>query len=53
MQVVLVRMPQRKGLMAARVNGAKVATGDTLTFLDSHIEVNVGWLEPQMVKICF
>lgn len=35
----LVRMPERLGLMSARVNGAEAATGDTVTFLDAHIEV--------------
>ena len=35
----LVRMPQRLGLMSARVTGAEAATGDTVTFLDAHIEV--------------
>lgn len=38
----LVRMPQRLGLMAARVTGAEAATGDTVTFLDAHIEVRPG-----------
>ena len=28
-----------------------VALGDTLTFLDSHVEVNEKWIEPLMTKI--
>ena len=37
--------------MEARTYGARLATGDTITFLDSHIEVNIGWLEPLMARI--
>eukprot|EP00049_Salpingoeca_infusionum_P018713 m.358459 g.358459 ORF g.358459 m.358459 type:complete len:596 (-) comp18152_c0_seq1:294-2081(-) len=47
----LVRMPERQGLMDARTNGAKAATGETVTFLDAHIEVSPGWLEPLMARI--
>lgn len=47
----LVRLEGRNGLMQARNVGASVATGDTLTFLDSHIEVAPGWLEPLMGRI--
>mmetsp|Transcript_26113 Transcript_26113/g.71966 ORF Transcript_26113/g.71966 Transcript_26113/m.71966 type:complete len:623 (-) Transcript_26113:60-1928(-) len=47
----LVRAKERLGLMAARVYGARAATGDTLTFLDSHIEAVQGWLPPLLERI--
>lgn len=50
-KVKLVRMEKRLGLMATRTMGAKVASAETVTFLDSHIEVNYGWLEPLMARI--
>lgn len=34
--VRVVRQLERKGLITARLLGASVATGDTLTFLDAH-----------------
>lgn len=34
--VRVVRQHERKGLITARLLGASVATGDTLTFLDAH-----------------
>lgn len=34
--VRVVRQRERKGLITARLLGASVATGDTLTFLDAH-----------------
>eukprot|EP00040_Diaphanoeca_grandis_P009341 m.48480 g.48480 ORF g.48480 m.48480 type:complete len:557 (+) comp20764_c0_seq1:113-1783(+) len=49
--VHIVRQHARTGLMKARVAGARVATGDTLTFLDSHIDCSTDWLEPCMFRI--
>lgn len=47
----LARLVGRNGLMRARNVGASLATGETITFLDSHIEVGPGWIEPLMGRI--
>ncbi|XP_064155020.1 polypeptide N-acetylgalactosaminyltransferase 6 isoform X2 [Anguilla rostrata] len=49
--VRVVRQPERKGLITARMLGASVARGEVLTFLDAHCECFHGWLEPLLARI--
>lgn len=42
-KVKLNRLPKRSGLIRARLEGAKLSTGDVLVFLDSHCEVGTMW----------
>lgn len=50
-KVKILRADKREGLIKARLRGAVVAKAPTLTFLDSHVEVTTGWLEPLLDRI--
>ncbi|XP_069111955.1 polypeptide N-acetylgalactosaminyltransferase 4-like [Argopecten irradians] len=47
----IFRSKERLGTMKSRMVGTKLAKGDIVVFLDSHTEVNVGWLEPLLYEI--
>ena len=49
--VSIVRQNKREGLVRSRLAGAAVIKSDVLIFLDSHIEVTEGWLEPLLDPI--
>lgn len=40
-RVKVINLPERSGLIVARLVGARKAKGEVLVFLDAHTEVNV------------
>ncbi|CRK87000.1 CLUMA_CG000813, isoform A [Clunio marinus] len=50
-RVKVYNNPTRLGLIATRMEGAKLATGEVILFLDSHMEVTTNWLPPLLDPI--
>lgn len=47
----LVHLAERSGLIRARLKGSDMAKGKVLLFLDAHVEVTKGWLEPLLERV--
>lgn len=50
-KVKLIRSPRRQGVMLSRMWGAVNAKGPVLVFIDCHMEVMPGFLEPLLDRI--
>ncbi len=42
---------QKKRICFVDFKGAEIAKGDTLTFLDAHVECSPGWLEYLLYEV--
>lgn len=42
--IQILRLPERRGSIKARMEAIKVSSCQVLVFLDSHIEVNTNWV---------
>jgi len=47
----IIHLTERSGLIRARLAGSDIAKGKVLLFLDAHVEVTDGWLEPLLVRV--
>ncbi|PAV86556.1 hypothetical protein WR25_11946 [Diploscapter pachys] len=49
--IKIVHLKERSGLIRARLTGSEMAKGKILLFLDAHVEVTDGWLEPLLARV--
>ncbi|MFH4978727.1 hypothetical protein AB6A40_005436 [Gnathostoma spinigerum] len=51
LKIHIVHLKERSGLIRARLTGSELAQGKVLLFLDAHVEVTEGWLEPLLYRV--
>lgn len=49
--IKIIHVPTRQGLIKARLKGWKLSKGEVVVFFDSHMEVNLDWLQPLLTEI--
>lgn len=49
--IKMVRLNERSGLISARLRGFDLVTAEVVSFFDSHMEVNINWLQPLLTEI--
>ncbi|MED6278986.1 Polypeptide N-acetylgalactosaminyltransferase 18 [Characodon lateralis] len=47
----MVRHTKQEGLIRSRVSGWRAATAPVVALFDAHVEFNVGWAEPVLLRI--
>ncbi|XP_066556513.1 polypeptide N-acetylgalactosaminyltransferase 18 isoform X2 [Amia ocellicauda] len=49
--IKVIRHGQQEGLIRSRVSGWRAATAPVVALFDAHVEFNVGWAEPILLRI--
>ncbi|XP_039606111.1 polypeptide N-acetylgalactosaminyltransferase 18 [Polypterus senegalus] len=49
--IKMVRHTKQEGLIRSRVSGWRAATAPVVALFDAHVEFNVGWAEPILLRI--
>ena len=50
-KIRLIRSHRRQGIIPTRILGGRNAIGPVIVYLDSHVEVTPGWIEPMLARI--
>ncbi|CAG9810417.1 unnamed protein product [Chironomus riparius] len=50
-KIRLIRSHRRQGIIPTRIMGGMNAIGPVIVYLDSHVEVGPGWIEPMLARL--